>query len=95
MRSIHKKNRDEANVKHAYPTPQEVGIKTPTHLIKARYDAGFKHALKGEQLFRTEHLKLSFREGYRAGKLYLKALRKQKGILTFPIQGRISFRMVG
>ena len=95
MRTIHKKDRAEDNVIHTYPSPQEVGIKTPTHLIKTRYDAGFKHALKGEQLFRTEHLKLSFREGYRAGKLYLKALRKQKGVLTFPVQGRISFRVTG
>ena len=95
MKTIHKKDRGEANVVHVYPSPQEVGIKTPAHLIKTRYDAGFEHALKGEQLVRIEHLKLSFREGYRAGKLYLKALRKQKGILTFPMQGRIAFRVTG
>ena len=93
MKASHEMPRAEANLSQIYPSPQEVGIKTPHHLIKARYDAGFKHALKGEQLFRTEHLKLSFREGYRAGKIYLKKLRKQKGILTFPVQGRISFRV--
>jgi hypothetical protein len=79
---------------HQYPDPKEVGIKIPPHLIKQRFRIGFLHALKGHQITRTEHLRLSFREGYRAGKLYLREVRRQRGILHFPLQGKISFKIV-
>ncbi|MDH5180235.1 MAG: hypothetical protein OEZ39_07275 [Gammaproteobacteria bacterium] len=78
-----------------YPTPMELGIKIPGHLIEQRFRAGFLHALEGKQLTRVEHLKLSFREGYRAGKLVIREQRRRQGILTFPVQGRMAFRMTG
>jgi len=76
-----------------YPQAQALEICSPKHLIAARYQAGYEHAIKGLQLCRREHLRLSFREGYRAGKLYLRELRRQHGVLNFPMQGRICFRV--
>lgn len=78
---------------HVYPTPQDVGIKIPGHLKEGRYCSGFEHALRGGQIDRVEHFRLSFREGYRAGKLYLKELRRQRGILTFPMRGHVRLRL--
>ncbi len=79
-------------MRYTYPTPQDVGIGIPVHLIAERFRSGFLHALKGGQIRKTEHLKLSFREGYRAGKLYLRELRRSNGVLTFPVQGRMKFK---
>ena len=76
-----------------YPEPQEVGIRTPGHLVQERFRSGFEHALKGGQLNKVEYLKLSFREGFRAGKLYLRELRRAKGIVNFPLQGKIKLRV--
>lgn len=70
---------------------QEVGMPVPARLIPERYDRGFRHALGGGQLTAVEHLKLSFREGFRAGKLYCRALRRARGIMDFPLQGKIRF----
>lgn len=75
-----------------YPTPAEVGIKTPPDLIRERFDAGFQHGLKGGQLDHIEYFRRSFRLGFRASKLYLREYRRRKGILTFPVQGRMRFR---
>jgi hypothetical protein len=77
-----------------YPDPKEVGIKIPAHLIKQRFQGGFLHALKGHQITQREHLRLSFREGYRAGKLYLREVRRRRGIINFPFQGKITFKIV-
>lgn len=33
-----------------YPTPQELGIKTPFYLSTKDYEMGFLHALKGKPL---------------------------------------------
>ena len=79
---------------YEYPDPKDVGINIPRHLIKQRFRGGFLHALKGHQITRTEHLRLSFREGYRAGKLYLREVRRQRGIINFPFQGKITFKIV-
>ncbi len=73
----------------SYPDPQDVGVKVPKHLMKDRFCAGFRQALTGGNLLRAEHLRLSFREGFRAGKLYLRELRRSRGIVNFPKQGRI------
>ncbi|HEC14994.1 MAG TPA: hypothetical protein ENI99_00245 [Sedimenticola sp.] len=81
-------------MQHRYPTPQEIGIAIPGHLIEQRFCSGFLHALKGGQIRKARELRLSFREGYRAGKLYLRELRRQKGILSFPAQGRVKFKNV-
>ena len=81
-------------MKHCYPTPRDVGIDAPRRLIKERFDAGFEHGLKGGQLDRVEYFKLSFREGFRAAKLYLRDLRRQRGVVNFPLQGRFKIRAV-
>ncbi len=75
-----------------YPEPQEIGIPIPRTLIKERFRSGFRHALKGGQLNRVEYFRLSFREGFRAGKLYLRELRRSQGIVNFPLQGKMRFR---
>lgn len=75
-----------------YPKPKEVGIPVPRHFDKERFEAGFFHALNGHQLTQVEHLRKSFRFGYRAGKIYLRQLRKERGLETFPVQGRIRIR---
>ena len=77
---------------YSYPEPQEIGIKIPSHLIAERFSNGFRHALQGGQLQQVEQLRLSFREGYRAGKLYLRELRRAQGVVSFPRQGRMKFR---
>ena len=79
-------------MQYSYPNPRDVNIKIPKHLIHDRFCAGFRHALQGGQLSKIEQLKLSFREGYRAGKLYLREVRRSQGVLTFPLQGRMKFR---
>ena len=52
-------------MRHNYPDPQEVGFRTPPHLLSARFRAGFQHALEGGQLNKVEYFRLSFREGFR------------------------------
>ncbi len=79
-------------MQYSYPKPQDVNIRIPRHLIKERFNAGFQHALQGGQLNKIEQLRLSFREGYRAGKLYLRELRRSRGILTFPVQGKLKIK---
>ena len=82
----------EATMNYKYPTPGEVGIPIPVHLRAERFEAGFLHGLQGNHLARPEHMRLSFREGFRAAKLYLKVLRKEQGIHEFPLQGRLRFK---
>jgi hypothetical protein len=72
-----------------YPRPADVGIRIPATLQRERFCAGFEHGLKGGQLDRIEYMKLSFREGFRASRLYLRALRRSRGILEFPARWRI------
>ena len=74
-----------------YPEPQDLGITIPSHLRTDRFCNGFRHALEGGQITEVKQLRLSFREGYRAGKLYLRDLRRASGIVSFPVQGRIRF----
>ena len=76
-------------MRHAYPRPEDVGIKIPLYLKKEKFREGFSHALHGQQLTRCEHLKLSFREGYRAGKLFLREVRKRENVVEFPFKGRV------
>lgn len=77
------------------PQPEDVGISIPPHVKKQVFLTGFQHALKGGQLTRVEQLKLSFREGFRAGKLYLRELRRLQGIVEFPLTGRMKIRVAG
>lgn len=80
-------------MKHSYPQPEDVGINIPMFLMKGRFRHGFSHALHGKQLTRREHLRLSFREGYRAGKLFLTELRKQNNIIEFPFKAKVAMRV--
>jgi len=77
-----------------YPKPADVGIRIPSALKPERFCAGFEHGLKGGQLDRVEYMRLSFREGFRASRLYLRQLRRARGILDFPARWRIRMRAV-
>lgn len=74
-----------------YPEPHDLGIVIPSHLRTDRFCEGFRHALEGGQITEVKQLRLSFREGYRAAKLYLRDLRRETGVVNFPVQGRIRF----
>ncbi len=76
-------------MENRYPKPADVGIRIPCTLQQERFCAGFEHGLKGGQLDRIEYMKLSFREGYRASKMFLRELRRSRGILEFPARWRI------
>lgn len=77
-----------------YPEPKELGIRIPRHLKEERFSRGFRHALKGGQLNKAEYFRLSFREGYRVGKLYLREVRQRQGIAEFPMKAHVHFRVV-
>jgi hypothetical protein len=79
-------------MRYQYPEPADVGIKIPAHLMKQRFRGGFLHALKGGQITEVEQLRLSFREGYRAGKLYLRHVRRKQGIIEFPFKAKLIFK---
>ena len=81
-------------MRHHYPDPQEVGVRIPPHLLSARFRAGFQHALEGGQLNKVEYFRLSFREGFRVAKLYLRHARRARGILDFPLRGRIRLKAI-
>lgn len=83
-----------AAMDNGLPGPQDVGIKIPPNLQQERYCAGFEHGLKGGQLDRVEYMKQSFREGFRASKLYLRELRRSRGILQFPSRWRMRLKAV-
>ena len=70
----------------------ELTVAAPPSLIKDRYEAGFAHAMRGGQLDKVEYLKLSFREGFRAAKLRLRAMRRRQGIIEFPLQGKMKVK---
>ena len=77
----------------SYPKPEDVGIKIPPGLQHDRYCDGFEHGLKGGHLDRVEYLKQSFREGFRASMLYLRELRRSRGILQFPTRWRVRMKV--
>jgi hypothetical protein len=62
--------------------------------LKDRYQAGFTHAMRGGQLDKIEYFRLSFREGFRAAKLQMRALRRKQGIVDFPLQGRMKVKVL-
>lgn len=79
---------------HTYPTPHDIGLRVPPYLREARFNAGFEHALKGGHLTQVEYFRRSFRLGFRAAKLYLREVRRQRGILDFPMRARFRQRPV-
>ena len=76
---------------YQYPTPRDLGLKIPPSLYEDRFNCGFLHALKGGQLDEVEYFRLSFRMGYRAAKLYLRDMRRERGIIDFPL--RVKFKI--
>jgi len=76
-------------MENVYPKPQEVGVRIPPHLKQERFCAGFRHGLEGGQLDKVEYMRLSFREGFRAAKLYLRELRRSRGVLDFPARWKV------
>lgn len=75
-----------------YPTPRDLGLKIPATLRRERFCRGFEHALKGGHLTEVEYFRLSFRLGFRAAKLYLREVRRQRGILEFPLRTRFRLK---
>lgn len=73
---------------HSYPNLQELGLKIPATLRADRFSRGFEHALRGGHLDNVEYFRLSFRMGYRTAKLYLREVRRRRGILDFPMRAR-------
>ena len=73
---------------YTYPNPQELGLKIPATLRADRFSRGFEHALRGGQLDNVEYFRLSYRMGYRTAKLYLREVRRRRGILDFPMRAR-------
>lgn len=67
-----------------YPTPREIGVIIPPHLRPERFCAGFEHGLRGGQLDQVEYFRRSFRLGFREAKLYLRALRRRRGVIELP-----------
>jgi hypothetical protein len=68
--------------------PYELGINWGRRFRKERYEAGFDHAIRGGRLDRVEYLRLSFRAGFRAAKLYARELRRRHGVLDFPMRNK-------
>jgi hypothetical protein len=81
-------------MKYQFPTPQDVGIRIPPTLRHDRFCRGFDHALHGGHLDQLEYFRLSFRMGFRAAKLFLRAERRRRGVLEFPMRSRIRQRAV-
>ncbi len=79
---------------YRYPTPRDIGVRIPPHLREKRFRAGFEHALKGGHLTEVEYFRLSFRMGFRTAKLYLREVRRQRGVLEFPFRARVILRTV-
>ena len=79
---------------NTYPSPCDLGLKIPADIRENRFNAGFEHALKGGHLTETEYFRHSFRLGFRAAKLYLREVRRGRGILDFPMRARIRLRAV-
>ena len=68
--------------------PEDFGITIPTDLIESRFREGFADGMTSNTLSK---FKKSYREGFRAAKLLCKELRKQQGVLTFPMKARVKF----
>ena len=79
---------------YTYPTPRDIGVQIPPDIRENRFNAGFEHAMKGGHLTEVEYFRRSFRLGFRAAKLYLRQVRRQRGILDFPLRARIRLRVI-
>ena len=79
-------------MQYHYPTPSELGIEIPSLCIRELFCQGFNQALKGYKVTQAKQLKASYRAGFRMGKLYLKQLRREQGIIQFPYLGKICIK---
>jgi len=79
-------------MRYVYPAPRDIGMKIPRDIRVGRFEEGFKHALKGGHLTDVKYFRRSFRLGFRAAKLYLREVRRHRGILDFPMRGRVRLR---
>ena len=77
-----------------YPTPGEAGVRIPSHLRADVFCRGYRHGLLGGQLDRSEYMRLSFREGVRASRLYLREVRRIRGVLEFPARWKVRLNAV-
>lgn len=77
---------------YRYPSPHDAGIRIPRYLLTDRFTAGFDHGLKGGQLDHVEYFRRSFRLGFRAAKLHLREVRRQRGIIQFPARYKLRLR---
>lgn len=78
---------------YRYPTPEELGVAVPAHLIPERFRQGFEHALRGGQLHRVEYLRRSFRAGFREAKLVIRQMHREQGVIPFPTKARFRLRV--
>ncbi len=79
---------------YRYPTPNESGTRIPPYLVADRFSAGFEHALKGGHLDHVEYFRRSFRLRFRAAKLYIRKVRRQRGLLELPTRYRIRLHSI-
>lgn len=82
-------------MENIYPDPTDVGVRIPSHVKPVAFRAGFKHGLQGGQLDKVEYMRLSFREGFRASRLFLRNCRRSQGILEFPTRWKVHLKATG
>lgn len=75
------------------PKPDEVGVTIPKTIDQELFKAGWEHGLVSNKLLTREHLKASFREGFRAAKLYIRQLYADRGISVLPMTARVKVRL--
>jgi len=78
--------------KYHYPTIDEVGVKVPAGCIDELFRAGWDHSIRGGNLTEREHLKKSFRYGFREARLYLNEVRRARGVVPFPMKAQLKAR---
>ncbi len=71
--------------------PQDFGIEVPKTLIEEDFNAGFEYGMERNIL---TNFKLSFRMGFRTAKLVLKEVRRQRGILQFPMKAKFKLTAI-
>ena len=71
--------------------PQDFGIDIPNTLKEEDFCAGFEHGMQSNTLTK---FKMSYRMGFRTAKLLLRELRKQQGVLQFPMKAKFKFKVI-
>lgn len=79
--------------RYRYPSVEEAGIVIPPNVVPERFRDGFDHSIRGGQITKREQLKQSFRYGFRAGRLFLRDVRKSRGILEFPMKAKVTTKV--